>query len=375
MSVCVRDVVAWFEAAYPPGLAEEWDRVGLGVGDPDAAVTHVLFAVDVTDEVVAEAATLGAELIVSHHPLLLRGVHAVRADEPKGRVVTALIAHGIAVFSAHTNADAADGGVAACLADVLGLRDRRPLIPQPGPATDKLVTFVPAGHVDALVAALSAAGAGRIGGYDGCAFTAAGEGRYTPGEGTHPLIGAVGEPTRTPEIRVEMVLPRARRAAVLAALRGVHPYDEAAVDVYELASEPSPHGQGRVGRLPTPLPAREVARRLAEGVPATAGGVRLGGDPDRRVASVALVGGAGDSLLDAARAAAVDCYVTGDLRHHPAQDFLAHADAPVLIDVPHWAAEWTWLPRAARLLQEASGGRVAGTVSRIVTDPWTLRLG
>lgn len=261
------EVVSWLEAAYPPRLAEEWDRVGLSVGDPDAAVDHVLLTVDVTDAVVDEAVALGAQLIVAHHPLLLRGVHAVRVDQPKGRVVTLLIRAGIAVFSAHTNADAAADGVADALANVLALTDRRPL---------------------------------------------------------------------------------------------------------------DDHGQGRVGTLPAPLPARAVAQALAEGVPTTVAGVKLGGDPDRVVATVGVVGGAGDSMLDAARAAGVDCYVTGDLRHHPAQDFLAHADAPVLIDVPHWAAEWLWLPAAERTLQMAAqtaGRAVTSTISRINTDPWVLRLG
>ncbi|MDN5571177.1 MAG: Nif3-like dinuclear metal center hexameric protein [Propionibacteriaceae bacterium] len=339
---CVRDIVGWLEDAYPPALAEDWDRVGLSVGDPEAAVTDVLFAVEVTDAVVAQAIEVGAELIVAHHPLLLRGVHAVRVDEPKGRVVTALIRAGIAAFSAHTNADSAEGGVADCLADVLSLTDRRPLTPATAPPTDKLVTFVPAEHVDALVTALSAAGAGTIGGYDGCAFTSTGEGRYTPGVGTRPLIGAVGTEERTPEVRIEMVLPRACRGAVVTALRGVHPYDEPAYDVYPLASEASARGLGRIGRLPAPLPARAVAGLLADAVPA-----------------------------------GVDCYVTGDLRHHPAQDFLAHADAPALIDVPHWAAEWLWLPAAERVLAAAAseaGVTITSTISRINTDPWALRL-
>ena len=173
-----------------------------------------------------------------------------------------------------------------------------------------------------------------------------------------------------------MVLPRGRRSAVLAALREAHPYEEPAFDVLELAAEASGNGIGRVGRLAEPCTAREFARRVAAHVPATAGGIKLGGDPERVLESVAVVGGAGDSLLDAARAAGVDAYVTGDLRHHVAQDFLAHDDAPVLVDVPHWAAEWTWLPLAQRVLDRAAadaGVRVGSTVSRIVTDPWGER--
>ncbi len=267
--ITVAEVAGWLEAAYPPALAEDWDRVGLGVGDPDAEVTGVLFAVDVTLDVVEEAVERGAQLIVSHHPVLLRGVHAVRADEPKGRLLIRLIREGVAVFTAHTNADAGHAGVADALADAAGLVDRRPM---------------------------------------------------------------------------------------------------------QAASPEDPTlGLGRVGRLPEPLTAHKLAERLADAAPSTAAGIRLGGDPQRTVSTVAVLGGAGDSMLDAARGLGVDCYVTGDLRHHPAQDFLAHSDAPALIDVPHWAAEWLWLPHAEALVRARAaerGTELATHVSTLITDPW-----
>ena len=372
----VREVTGWLEAAYPPHLAEDWDRVGLAVGDPDAEVTHVHLAVDVTDAVIAEAVEVGAQLLVTHHPLMLRGIHAVRTDQPKGRLVAALLRAGIAQFAAHTNADAAPEGVAEALASVCGLTDLRPLRPVPGDPLDKVVTFVPTADAERVLDALAAAGAGAIGDYDRCAFTVTGEGTFRPLAGASPTIGSVGAIERVPEVRLEMVLPRGRRSAVLAALREAHPYEEPAFDVLELAAEASGNGIGRVGRLAEPCTAREFARRVAAHVPATAGGIKLGGDPERVLESVAVVGGAGDSLLDAARAAGVDAYVTGDLRHHVAQDFLAHDDAPVLVDVPHWAAEWPWLPLAQRVLDRAAadaGVRVGSTVSRIVTDPWGER--
>ncbi|MDO5534988.1 MAG: Nif3-like dinuclear metal center hexameric protein [Propionibacteriaceae bacterium] len=372
----VREVTGWLESAYPPALAEDWDRVGLAVGDPDAEVGHVHFAVDVTDAVIAEAVAAGAHLLVTHHPLLLRGIHAVRTDQPKGRLVTALLRAGIAQFAAHTNADSAPEGVAEALASACGLSDLRPLRPVPSGPLDKVVTFVPTADAEAVIDALAAAGAGAIGDYERCAFTATGTGTFRPLEGAQPTIGSVGAIERVEEVRVEMVLPRGRRDAVVAALRAAHPYEEPAFDVLELAPEASDRGLGRIGQLPKPVTAREFARRVAAAVPATAGGVKLGGDPDRLVETVAVLGGAGDSLLDAVRAAGVDAYVTGDLRHHVAQDFLAHDGAPVLVDVPHWAAEWTWLPLAQRVLDRAAadaGVRVGSTVSRIVTDPWSAR--
>ncbi|QIK71172.1 Nif3-like dinuclear metal center hexameric protein [Propioniciclava coleopterorum] len=369
----VGDVVGWLEAAYPPALAEEWDRVGLSVGDPDAEVSGVLFAVDVTDAVADEAVERGAQLIVSHHPLLLRGIHAVRADEPKGRVLMRLIRAGVAVFSAHTNADAGTAGVADALADAVGLVERRPMLPAEGAGLDKLAVFVPTGDADAVQDALFAAGAGRVGDYAECSFRSEGTGQFRPLAGAHPTLGTVGAVERVEEVRLEVVLPRARRSAVLAALLAAHPYETPAFDLIELVPAASGLGLGRVGRLPQPVTAAALAQRLARAVPATAGGVRLGGDPDREISTVAVLGGAGDSLLDAARRLGVDCYVTGDLRHHPSQDFLAHDGAPALIDVPHYAAEWLWLPHAEELVRRrasAEGVELATHVSTLVTDPW-----
>lgn len=377
MALTVGTITGWLETRYPQRLAESWDRVGLQVGDPDAEVTRVLFAVDPTDAVVAEARELGAQLIVTHHPLMLRGVHYIRRDEPKGRVVMSLVESGIAHYAAHTNADSARPGVADALADVIGLVDTQPLVTETGPGLDKLVTFVPEVDVNSVIAALSSAGAGAIGNYDQCAFTSPGTGQFRPLDGSDPHIGQVGDLTRTPEVRVEMVLPRAKRTAVIRALLASHPYETPAFDLIEMADTPSDLGLGRIGRLPEPLPAREVAETLAAGVPTTVGGVKLGGDPDRLLSTVCVLGGAGDSMLDAVRRTDADCYVTGDLRHHPAQDFLAWEDAPVLIDVPHFAAEWLWLPDARDLiLARASevGERLEATVSTINTDPWTLRL-
>lgn len=374
----VREVLGWLDDAYPPRLAESWDKVGLDCGDPDAPVKTVAFAVDPTDAVVAEASARGAQVLVTHHPLLLRGVHAIRADEPKGRVAMALLRAGVAHIAAHTNADAADDGVNDALAAALGLVDTRPLDALPADPLCTLVTYVPEPDAEALLAVLAEAGAGRLGDYDTCSFASSGEGRFRPLPGASPHVGSIGKVERVDERRLEVVLRASDKNKVVRALVDAHPYETPAFHLLDHAAVDSARGIGRVGVLPQPLPARELAARLASAVPATAGGLKLGGDPDRRVSTVGVVGGAGDSYLDAARRAGVDCYVTGDLRHHAAQDFLAHADAPALIDVPHFAAEWLWLPVAERLVRQradAAGVRLDTYVSTIVTDPWTLRVG
>ena len=264
------DVIAALEALWPPERAEQWDAVGLVCGDPDAQVSRVLFAVDPVQEVVDEAVKLDADLLVTHHPLYLRGTTTVAATGFKGRVVHGLIKNDIALHVAHTNADRADPGVSDALAAAVGLRITGPLVPDP---TD----------------------------------------------------------------------PAGRR------------------------------GLGRIGELEVPLTLAEFADLAARGLPRTATGLRIAGDPQQLVRTVAVCGGSGDSLFADVRKAGVDAYLTADLRHHPASE-AQQAGPPALIDAAHWATEWPWCEQAAAQLDEISdrhGWALRTYVSRTVTDPWT----
>ncbi|MFF8091790.1 Nif3-like dinuclear metal center hexameric protein [Streptomyces sp. NPDC016675] len=267
------EVIAALENLWPAERAESWDAVGTVVGDPDQQVSRVLFAVDPVQETVDEAVTLGADLLVTHHPLYLRGTTTVAASTFKGRVVHTLIKNDIALHVAHTNADTADPGVSDALAGALDLRVVRPLVPDAGD-------------------------------------------------------------------------PEGRR------------------------------GLGRVCELEHPLTVREFAARAAERLPATAQGIRVAGDPEATVRTVAVSGGSGDSLFAHVRAAGVDAYLTADLRHHPASEFVAdRAHRPLaLLDAAHWATEWPWCELGAAQLDEISdrhGWDLRVHVSKTVTDPWT----
>jgi dinuclear metal center YbgI/SA1388 family protein len=270
------EVIAALDALWPPERAEGWDAVGTVCGDPDQEVTRVLFAVDPVRGIVEEAVKLGVDLLVTHHPLYLRGTTTVAASTFKGRVVHTLIKNDIALHVAHTNADTADPGVSDALAGALDLRVVRPLVPDPAD-------------------------------------------------------------------------PAGRR------------------------------GLGRVCELDHPVTVRELAARAAERLPATAQGIRVAGDPEALVRTVAVSGGSGDSLFDDVRAAGVDAFLTADLRHHPASEAVARtserAAAPLaLLDAAHWATEWPWCELAAAQLDEISdreGWGLRVHVSKTVTDPWT----
>lgn len=365
------DVVAALELRYPPSRAADWDAVGLVCGAPDDTVDKVLFAVDPVAASVREAIDTGSQLLVTHHPLFLSGVHGVPATSYKGRLVHDLIRNGIGLYVAHTNADSANPGVSDALAATLGLTDLRPLAPQPADARDVVVVFVPAEDTDKLVDALSAAGAGAVGDYSRCAWLGTGIGTFLPGDGASPVLGRVGSVARVPETRVEMVLSRERRAAVQKALVGAHPYEEPAYSFIEVAELHGRRGTGRIGRLIEPMLLAAFAEHVTRGLPRAPAGIRTAGDLGTTVTTVAVCGGAGDSLLDAATAAGVDAYVTADLRHHRVSEHL-EGGGPAVIDAGHWATEWPWLAAAADLLRADLEGAVQIAVSQLVTDPWTL---
>jgi dinuclear metal center YbgI/SA1388 family protein len=375
----LRDVVALLQRRYDPRTAEAWDRVGLVCGDPDEFVEQVMFAVDPVSAVVDEAIADGVQLLVTHHPLFLSGVHGVPADDFKGRVVHRLVRSGIGLLAAHTNADNARPGVSDAIVAALGIATAEPLEPlaaEPDPM-DKLVVFVPVGDTQPLIDAMAAAGAGHIGDYERAAYFSTGTGTFRPLSGANPTIGSVGEVEQVEESMLQMVAPRRRRADVVAALREAHPYEEPAFEVIPVADAPTGRGGGRVGELPQPMTLAVFADLVAATLPSTAGGVRVAGDPDRMVRRVAVCGGSGDSMLGSATASGADVYLTSDLRHHRASEHLESGGC-ALVDVAHWSAEWMWLPQAARLLEQdaaQAGFALSTTVSTTVTDPWSFHVG
>ena len=370
----LRDVIAVLDELYDPRWADDWDAVGTVLGDPDAEVTTILFAVDPVQAVADEAVRVGAQLVVTHHPLYLKGTTTVAASTPKGRVVHTLISNGIALHTCHTNADAAPRGVSESMALALGLTDVRPLQTDLESPLDKWVVYVPRDDADRVAAAMHEAGAGRLGDYDRAQFRSEGRGSFRPLEGADPAIGSVGDVEWVDEVRLEVVADERVREQVREAMLQAHPYEEVAYDLWPLAARPSDRGTGRIGRLTTPMSLAAFADHVRAALPDHHGATRVAGDLERIVETVALCGGSGDFLLGTADAAGADVYVTSDLRHHPVSEHLERAGACAVVDVPHWAAEWTWLPTVAAAVREELGDTVKAHVSTIVTDPWSRTL-
>lgn len=359
--VKVRDVLAALERFAPAARAAGWDRVGLQIGDPDAAVRTAAVCHEVTEVVVAAAEAEAPDLLVTYHPLLFRPVaRLVAGTHPGGRALR-LAAAGVAVAVAHTNADVAAGGAADALADAFDLSRPTGFGPAWTQRSAKVVTFVPEGDVEAVADAMGSAGAGRIGFYRGCSFRSSGIGTFFAPEHAAPASGEAGSINREPEIRLEMVAPAALVDEVVAALVAAHPYEEPAFDVFERRGESG--FVGRVGDLPEPV----TVSTLGQTASARLGGVvRIAGDRDAPVERVAVVPGSGGDFVEAAAAAGAGALVTGDVSHHRAR---AAADLGLaVVDVGHAATEG---PGVARLY--AAVAAIVPDATEMITadsDPW-----
>lgn len=334
----VRTVTAALDRLAPPGSKLDFDRVGLQVGDPEAEVTGVVVALDLTPAVLDEAEAAGAGIIVAHHPLLFKPLAHLTPTDFVPALAWRLARAGIAFYAIHTNLDVAHGGVSFALAEQLGLEDVTFLRPT-REALVKVTVFVPESHAEAVREAMAEAGAGRIGDYEACAFALSGTGFFRPTEAADPYQGEAGRLERAPELRLEAEVPRWLLGAVQRAVREAHPYEEVAMDVVPLEQPHTRTGLGAIGSLPEAMPLSAFLRRTADRLGAEA--LRYTGDPEASVRRVAVCGGSGSSLLRDALSAGADAYVTADITYHTFFEPLAPDGTPrmALVDTGHYETE------------------------------------
>ncbi|GAC1602258.1 MAG: Nif3-like dinuclear metal center hexameric protein [Hymenobacter sp.] len=365
----VQDLARLLEAAAPLAYQESYDNAGLQCGNPQAEITGVLIALDCTPAVVAEAQRRGCNVVVAHHPVIFRPLKRLTGATEVEQTLIAALKNDVAIYAAHTNLDNVRGGVNDKLAEKLGLTHTRVLAPQSGTLA-RLITYVPNRPADQqadvagrVLAALYAAGAGQVGQYADCSFRAEGTGTFTPGAGTRPAIGTPHQPETVPELRLEVLLPLHRQAAVLRALRAAHPYEEVAYELIKLENVLSEVGAGLVGTLPTPLaPAAFRALLKARLLVPVVRHSAFAND----IRTVALCGGAGAFLIVAARAAGADAYVTGDVKYH---EFFGAEGQLMLCDVGHFESEQFTSEVFQDLLTAGFGRTFAVLIAETPTNP------
>lgn len=373
MSATVKEIMGYMEEIAPQKLAEDWDNVGLAVGDRESHVGKILLALDVIDPVIAEAIALKADMIITHHPMLLfQKINSITKDTPLGRRIFELISHNITAFSAHTNLDIVEGGINDILGTLAGLTDMEFLEETYEEALCKIVVFVPVDHVEAVRNALCSMGAGHVGGYSHCTFGAEGEGTFLPLAGATPFLGEVGKLERAREVRLETVVSKDMVETALGVMKKAHPYEEVAYDIYPVEQKGRREGIGRIGNLKEPMTFTEFATELKEKLGLDA--IRLVGDKDKMVKRVGLCTGSGAEFISLAKKQGADVYLTGDLKYHEAQK--AVELGLCVIDVTHYASEVIVVPVLERLLTQASkekGWGVEVIVSKVNGQTfWTL---
>ena len=346
----IRNIAGKIEEIIPLKLAQDWDNVGLLIGDSQKDVRNILLTIDVTHDVVAEAKKQKADLIISYHPVIWDGLKKITAEGSAG-VVYDLIRSSIAVFSIHTALDSAVGGVNDGLAEIVGIVDGGPIgdyVANPAGDNYKLVVFVPVKSAAKVSNAVFAAGAGAIGNYSNCGFGAEGTGTFLPHKGAKPAIGRRGKLEKVDEMRFETIVPVGKLNDVVAAMKRAHPYETPAFDVFKLHDTEIPFGLGRIGELVKPVRIAEIIKRIKKVTGAKA--VGLVGDQNRLVRRAAVCAGSCGKIINSIIAAKAELYLTGELKHH--QALAAQEAGLTCICLSHTVSERFILKKFARQLQK-----------------------
>jgi dinuclear metal center YbgI/SA1388 family protein len=311
------EIIQLFEQFSPKGLAMEGDKVGLQIGRLNKKVERVLVTLDVLENVVDEAVRKDVQLIITHHPPIYRPLKNVITDTAQGRIIEKLIRHDIAVYAAHTNLDVAKGGVNDLLARALEIQNPEVLVPTVEIPLKKIAVFVPVECAEKIRQALGNAGAGFIGNYSHCSFSANGTGRFLPGDQTKPYIGHPGVPEAVDEVRIETIVPDMQVRKVVTAMLKAHPYEEPAYDVYPVENKGEVLGLGRIGTV-NEMTLADFAEKVKTALEVDR--VRVIGDLHATIKKVAVLGGDGNKYFSQAKFKGADVYVTGDIYYHTAHD-------------------------------------------------------
>ncbi|MFA6074973.1 MAG: Nif3-like dinuclear metal center hexameric protein [Negativicutes bacterium] len=369
MAVKIAQVIEAIEKIAPKRLAAPEDKIGLHLGNPATSVEKILTTLDVTDAVVDYAIQNGVGLIICHHPFIFNSLKNIREDLPQGRKIAKIIRANIAIYSVHTNFDACNGGINDILANKFGLTDIEVLGDERAEKLFKLVVFVPVDALDVVRDAILEAGAGNTGNYSHCTFIATGEGSFKPLSESNPSYGKIGEISIVPEYRLETIVPEILLNKVVKAMKKVHPYEEAAYDIFSTKIDGEAIGLARSGYLKQPL----TLKRFAQSVKKQLGAERVSycGNSDKIVSKVAVCGGAGSFLLNTAVMKGADVFVSSEFSNH---HFVAAMEQGLaLIESTHFATE-NVMPKAfAEYLRDYArlcGWKIDG--ENIITNDFTI---
>ncbi len=330
----IKEVTQYLEKKFPLYLQEDFDNCGVQCGDVRQEITGAMVCFEMSEQVIDEAWANGCNLVISHHPLMLkRGICKIEPRDRVGGMICKALAHNMVLYSMHTNIDSGEGGGNDAFAEKLGLKNVKVLEPHKG-LYHKLVVFVPADHAEKLKSALFAVGCGEQGRYDACAYTTEGQGQFRPMDGANPFIGVGHKLEHVAEERIEMIYPTGLQRAVVQAVYDNHPYEEPAFDLLPLENESRTIGLGRIGTLSDGMFGYDFMEFLKEKLKIEH--LRYSGQKDCFVRKVAVCGGGGAGFIDLAIASGADAYISGDFKYH---DFFKSHSGTLLVDIGHYEGE------------------------------------
>ncbi len=329
----LQKLIQHLESYAPPAFQESYDNAGLLLGDNTRDITAALVALDVTEAVIEEAISKKCELIICHHPLIFKGIKRITGSNEVERCLIKAIKNDLAIYAAHTNLDSITGGVNSKICDKIGLEQCKILSPASNLLL-KLVTYIPADHLEGVRTAIFSAGAGEIGNYDWCSFSSQGTGTFRGNKNSKPFVGNAGQLHTEPEIRLEIIVPRHLAERAVAALKEAHPYEEVAFDLLPLENGYSTVGMGMIGQLPVPADETLVLERIKAVFDCKV--IRHTALLNKKIKKIAVCGGSGNFLIAKAIAAGADLFVSADFKYH---DFFEADKSIVLADIGHYESE------------------------------------
>ncbi|WP_017260107.1 Nif3-like dinuclear metal center hexameric protein [Pedobacter arcticus] len=329
----IKDLTNYLESIAPSNYQESYDNSGLIVGDYNQTINKALVSLDCTEAIVDEAIATGCDIIISHHPIVFKGLKRFNGSNYVERVVMKAIANNIALYAIHTNLDSVSTGVNAKICEKIGLTNCKTLAPKSG-ILKKLCFFVPLTATEVVKNAIFNAGAGQIGNYSNCSFSVKGEGTFKANEKANPFVGQKNEIHTEAEQRVEVVYPAQAESQIIKALLNAHPYEEVAYDIYSLDNQHQDVGAGMVGELTEEMDALDFLRHLKQSMELSV--IRHTEILPKKIKRVAVCGGSGSFLLKNAIRANADVFVTADFKYH---EFFDAEDKLIIADIGHFESE------------------------------------
>ena len=329
----IQHITDFLEHRFPLSLQESYDNCGLTYGHKKTALKGVLISLDVTEKIVEEAISKNCNLIISHHPVIFKGLKKINGSNMSERVIELCIRHEIALYAIHTNLDNHQEGVNKRIADKIGLVNTHILLPKKGTLV-KLSVFVPEESTHTLSQAMFEAGAGSIGNYTECSFQSKGQGTYKPNKNAKPSKGNINQNSIENEMKLEFLVPLDRIGGVLHAMKTKHPYEEVAHDIVPLLNEQQDMGAGMIGTLKNPISTETYLKTIKKTF--EAGVIKHTSIIHNEIKTVAVCGGTGSFLIEQARRKKADIFISSDIKYH---EFFDANEELVIVDIGHYESE------------------------------------